>query len=106
MTVAEVVDLHLTSEHEVVFLGFAPGFAYIGGLPEERPVPPPRPPPDPGAGRLGCARSPVHRRVSTGHAGRVAVDPGRTTVPLWDPAVEPASYLLPGDRVRFTWVRP
>jgi inhibitor of KinA len=32
---SEVIDLHLSQTYQAYFLGFAPGFAYLGDLPEE-----------------------------------------------------------------------
>jgi allophanate hydrolase subunit 1 len=31
---------------------------------------------------------------------------GRTTVSMWNPNSEPASYFMPGDRVRFVPITP
>jgi allophanate hydrolase subunit 1 len=39
LTVAEVAELHSTAEYTVEFFGFAPGYAYIGGVPEAVRVP-------------------------------------------------------------------
>ena len=34
MTPAQIIDLHASVTYVVYFLGFVPGFAYLGGLPE------------------------------------------------------------------------
>ena len=34
LTPAEVVKQHCAAEYQVFFMGFQPGFAYLGGLPE------------------------------------------------------------------------
>jgi KipI family sensor histidine kinase inhibitor len=103
MSQREVVACHTGIEHEVAFIGFAPGFAYIAGLPERlrlprRPESRTRVP----AGSVALADrfTGVYPRVSPGGWQLI----GRTEVPMWDPAAEPASFLLPGDRVRFTRV--
>src|SRR5258708_40118787 len=42
LTTAEVIALHSWAEYRVYMIGFAPGFAYLGGLPP--PLHTPRPP--------------------------------------------------------------
>jgi KipI family sensor histidine kinase inhibitor len=84
----------------VLFLGFAPGFAYLGGL----------------AAALATARRPTPReRVPSGSvaiAGRqTAIYPrsmpggwqliGRTDVQLFDPSRSKPALLEPGATVRF-----
>jgi KipI family sensor histidine kinase inhibitor len=100
----EVIERHVAMRHEVAFVGFAPGFAYIAGLPEELRVPRrarPRTRVPAGSVALADEFTGVYPRESPGGWQLV----GRTTVPMWDPAAEPASFLMPGDRVRFVPVR-
>ncbi len=97
---AQVAELHAASVYRVFCLGFVPGFAYLGPLPE----------------RLALPRRPEPRlRVPEGSvaiAGRqTAVYPfataggwhliGRTTARPWDLRRDPPALLRPGDRVRF-----
>ena len=96
----EVVRLHATTEYTAFMLGFTPGFAYLGLLPEA----------------LACARLATPRaRVPAGSvalAGRqTGIYPvaspggwqlvGRTSRRLFDPFRETPALLAPGDRVRF-----
>jgi len=96
----DLVRLHASSEYTAFMLGFTPGFAYLGLLPEA----------------LECARRATPRvRVpagSVGLAGRLTgVYPvaspggwqivGRTSRRLFDPFGEAPALLAPGDRVRF-----
>lgn len=96
----EAAALHARAGYRVAFLGFAPGFAYLAGLPE----------------RLATSRLPTPRtRVPAGSVGiagdQTGVYPldspggwrliGRTPLSLFDPARTPMSLLHPGDRVRF-----
>ncbi len=96
----EVVRLHSSRIYRVYMLGFAPGFAYMGELPEALSVP-----------RLSTPRSAVPAG-SVGIAGRqTGIYPstspggwriiGRTSTRLFDPLQDPPAYLAPGDRVRF-----
>jgi 5-oxoprolinase (ATP-hydrolysing) subunit B len=100
LTAAEVIQLHAATEYEVFMLGFAPGFAYLGVVPEalavaRRASPRPRVP----AGSVAIAER---------QAGVYAVETpggwnliGRTHLVLWDPSRDPPALLAPGDRVRF-----
>jgi KipI family sensor histidine kinase inhibitor len=90
------------AEHELVaaFCGFAPGFAYLAGLPEELGLP-----------RLDSPRS----RVPAGSVGIggpwCGIYPtespggwrllGRTETVLWEPTRDRPALLAPGTRVRF-----
>lgn len=103
MTAAEVVAVHTGAVHEVAFLGFAPGFAYLTGLPAGRTVPRrPRPRSVVPAGAVGLADcyTGIYPRPSPGGWQLV----GRTDLRLWDTDREPAALLTPGVRVRFVEV--
>ncbi|NKE55817.1 5-oxoprolinase subunit PxpB [Lentzea sp. PSKA42] len=96
----EVVTLHTDAVYEVAFCGFAPGFAYLTGLPESLQQP-----------RLDSPRTKVPQG-SVGIAGEfTAAYPratpggwrliGRTEITLFDPKAETPALLQPGDQVRF-----
>jgi KipI family sensor histidine kinase inhibitor len=90
-----------TTRFRVAFCGFAPGFGYLAGLPEELRVPRRAGPrTSVPAGSLGLAGpyAGVYPRASPGGWQLV----GRTDAVLWDPAREPAALLAPGTDVRFT----
>ena len=98
---AEVVQMHSSATYLVYFLGFSPGFAYMGGLPEKLHMP-----------RLATPRA----RVAAGTVGiagsQTGVYPvdsaggwrliGRTPWRMFDPSSDPPTRLQPGDQVRFT----
>lgn len=100
LTADEVVALHTSVEYTVAFLGFAPGFPYLTGLPERMRV-----------SRLATPRTAVP-------AGSVAIADewcgiyptsspggwrllGRTDATLFDPRRDPPALLAPGTRVWF-----
>ena len=95
---------HAERDYPVLFLGFAPGFAYCGDLPPVLAVP-----------RLGTPRTttpPGSVAVAEGYTGHLSrracravggSSVGRSVV-LFDPTADPPTYLLPGDTVRFTAV--
>ena len=101
MTTAQAIELHRSASYLVYFLGFVPGFAYLGGLPEALVTP-----------RLATPR----RRVPAGSVGiagsQTGVYPfatpggwrllGRTPMAMFRTGREALSLLSIGDRVRFT----
>ncbi|PSL55032.1 KipI family sensor histidine kinase inhibitor [Saccharothrix carnea] len=104
LTTAEVVDLHTGADYRVAFCGFAPGFAYLTGLPE--PLRQPRldsPRTKVPAGSVGVAGefTAAYPRATPGGWRLI----GRTDAPLFDPRRPTPALLTPGDRVRFEAVR-
>jgi KipI family sensor histidine kinase inhibitor len=95
-----VIELHSSAEYIVHFLGFSPGFPYLGGMPEELATP-----------RLASPRV----RVAAGSVGiagkQTGVYPlaspggwrliGRTPLSLFGAEADPPALLAMGDRVRF-----
>jgi len=100
ITPAQAVELHSSATYLVYFLGFVPGFAYLGGLPQALVTP-----------RLATPR----RRVPAGSVGiagyQTGVHPfatpggwrllGRTPVAMFQADRKGLSVLSIGDRVRF-----
>ena len=104
--VRRVVDLVVAADLEVSFVGFAPGFPYLTGLPGPLADLPRRTTPRtsvPG-GSLAVAAgfAAVYPRSTPGGWHLL----GRTAVTLFDPDVPPHSRMAPGDRVRITVVGP
>ena len=97
---ADVVELHASATYRVLFLGFAPGFAYLGGLPAALATP---------------RRTSPRERVPAGSVGiageQTGVYPlampggwqliGRTDIALFDPDRPEPALFRPGAAVRF-----
>jgi KipI family sensor histidine kinase inhibitor len=100
ITEAQAIEMHASVEYLVYFLGFVPGFAYLGELPEELVTP-----------RLATPRKKVPAG-SVGIAGNhTGVYPfatpggwrllGRTPIAMFRAERDGLSLLSIGDRVRF-----
>lgn len=101
LEVEEVVRRHREADYVVAFCGFAPGFAYLTGLPAELEVPrleEPRSKVPAGSVGLAGTFTGVYPRSSPGGWRLIA----RTDERLWDVGREPPALLAPGTRVRFT----
>lgn len=99
----EVVALHSGGHYLVHAIGFAPGFPYLGGMPEK--IATPRlltPRSRVGAGSVGIAgaQTGVYPLESPGGWNII----GWTPVKLFEATRDPAALLKPGDRVRFVSV--
>lgn len=96
----EVVARHTATPFTAAFCGFAPGFAYLAGLPPALAVPrraTPRPRVPAGSVALADAWCGVYPRASPGGWQLL----GTTAVELWDVDRDPPALLAPGTRVRF-----
>lgn len=101
LSTAEVTRLHSSATYLVYFLGFSPGFAYLGGLPDVLKVP-----------RLTTPRGHVAAGtigIAGAQTGIYPVDSpggwrliGRTPLRMFDPAATPPTRLQPGDQVSFS----
>jgi 5-oxoprolinase (ATP-hydrolysing) subunit B len=103
MSVDEVVKRHTGGEYIVFFLGFQPGFAYLGGLDAALHMPrraEPRLEVPAGSVGIGGAQTGIYPAVSPGGWQLL----GRTDLKLFDASRNPPSLMQPGDRVRFTAV--
>jgi KipI family sensor histidine kinase inhibitor len=96
----EAIELHSSTEFVVAFCGFAPGFGYLTGLPQDRGVPrlqTPRTQVPAGSVALAGEYSAVYPKRAPGGWQLI----GRTDLALWDPDRDPVSLFTPGVRVRF-----
>ncbi|HTT62545.1 MAG TPA: 5-oxoprolinase subunit PxpB [Bryobacteraceae bacterium] len=96
----EVVAIHSGAGYLVYFLGFSPGFPYLGGLPESIAAPrleTPRKRVPAGSVAIGGRQTGVYPLASPG-GWRII---GRTPLHLFDAAADPPALLQMGDHVRF-----
>jgi inhibitor of KinA len=105
LTRAQTIELHSSTSYLVYFLGFAPGFAYLGELPEPLVTPrlatPRRIVP---AGSVGIAGSQTGvYPVATPGGWRIL---GRTPTPMFRADENGLSLLAIGDRVQFVPISP
>jgi KipI family sensor histidine kinase inhibitor len=96
----DVVRLHTSAEYLVYFLGFSPGFPYLGGLPAELAtprLPAPRKRVPAGSVAIGGSQTGIYSMETPG-GWRII---GRTTVRLFDADANPPALLHTGDHIRF-----
>lgn len=105
MSLARVVELHTSIIYTVYFLGFVPGFAYLGELPDSLAIPRlPTPRRAVPAGSVGIAGSQTGvYPISTPGGWRLL---GRTPLAVFRPDNSEMSLLSIGDRVRFVPISP
>lgn len=100
LRVEDVIELHSKPEYLVYMIGFAPGFPYLGGLPERLATPrleKPRLSVPKGSVGIGGSQTGVYSVDSPGGWRLI----GRTPLPLYDPKQDPPALLQAGDRLRF-----
>lgn len=100
ITPESVIELHASTTYRVYFLGFAPGFAYLGDVAEELATPRlPSPRKSVPAGSVGIAgRQTGVYPIATPGGWRLL---GRTPLKMFQPDRAEMSLLALGDRVRF-----
>lgn len=100
LTEKQVVELHSSIDYVVWFLGFQPGFPYLGGLPEQLATPrrdEPRLQVPAGSVGIGGAQTGIYPLATPGGWQLI----GHTPLPLFDPDRNEPVLLRPGDTVRF-----
>jgi KipI family sensor histidine kinase inhibitor len=100
LSAERVVELHSSAEYLVYFLGFSPGFPYLGGMPPELATPrlgSPRKCVPAGSVAIGGAQTGIYPADSPG-GWRII---GRTPLRLFDASASPPALLRMGGRLRF-----
>ena len=97
----QVVRLHSSPTYLVYFLGFSPGFVYLGGLPEILHAPRlASPRPSIAGGSVGIAGSQTGIYPVDSPGGWKLI--GRTPLRMFDPEATPPTRLQPGDKMKFS----
>ena len=100
LTIEEVIRLHCSRTYHAYFLGFAPGFAYLGDLPEQLATPrleTPRAKVAAGSVAIAGRQTAVYSFATPG-GWRLL---GRTPLSLFRADREPMGLIAIGDQVRF-----
>lgn len=100
MTPQQLVEAHAAGEYVVYFIGFQPGFPYLGGLDSRLHAPrraEPRVLVPAGSVGIGGSQTGIYPLASPGGWQLL----GRTPQALFNPQHQPPTLLRPGDRVRF-----
>jgi KipI family sensor histidine kinase inhibitor len=100
LTSHAVIDLHSKPVYRVYFLGFAPGFPYLGGMDPRIAIPrlsSPRKEVPPGSVAIADENTGIYPVASPG-GWRII---GRTPLRLFTPNADDPTLLQPGDSVRF-----
>jgi len=100
MSEKQVVELHASIEYRVWFIGFQPGFPYLGGMPEALTTPrraEPRVSVPAGSVGIGGAQTGIYPLESPGGWNLI----GRTDLMLFNSRLAEPSLLRPGDTLRF-----
>lgn len=100
LTTSQLIELHSSVEYRVYMIGFAPGFAYLGGLPEILHTP-----------RLAAPRQRIEASAIGIGGKQASINSvpgpsgwrfiGRTPLRVFDPARPKPFLLRAGDRVSF-----
>lgn len=96
----QVVELHARVVYRVYFVGFVPGFAYLGSVPPQIAAPrldTPRMRVPPGSLGIAGRQTGIYPMESPGGWRLI----GRTERTLFDSQNDPPTLLRPGDRVKF-----
>lgn len=97
----EIIELHANATYTVYFIGFLPGFLYLGGLNERLHLPrkaTPRLRVDKGAVAIGGHQTGIYPMQSAGGWHII----GSTPVPLFDLTKEPPCFAKSGDQIKFS----
>ena len=100
LSAEEVIRLHYSATYTAYFLGFVPGFAYLGGLPAQLATPrlqTPRKQVPAGSVAIGGNQTGVYPTATPGGWRLI----GKTPLKLFDPVSAHSSFFEIGDHVRF-----
>ena len=100
LTIGEIIAKHCRPTYTVYFIGFLPGFLYLGGLPPELHQPRksvPRIRIKKGAVAIGGSQTGIYPLESPGGWNVL----GNTPLSFFDPHTSPPCFASPGDKLQF-----
>ena len=100
LTKSEIIKLHSQSIYTVFFIGFLPGFLYLGGLSETLYIPrksQPRLHVDKGSVGIGGVQTGIYPNNSPGGWNII----GKTPINLFDPKAQNPCFAQCGDQIQF-----
>lgn len=100
LSIDDVIELHQQQSYRVYAIGFAPGFAYLGELPEQLATPrldSPRKKVPKGAVAIADRQTAVYPAVSPGGWNLIGLCP----IDMFNPTTTPSMPVAVGDEVRF-----
>jgi inhibitor of KinA len=99
-TIENIIDLHTSAQYTVFFIGFLPGFLYLGGLNTLLQTPRkaiPRLKVEKGAVAIGGSQTGIYPQQSAGGWNII----GNTPVPFFDVEKSPPCFAESGDKIQF-----
>ena len=102
-SVADIVRLHTKTDYLVYFIGFQPGFLYLGGLHQNLHVPRksnPRVRVDKGSVGIGSAQTGIYPQNSSGGGNII----GKSPLNSFNMKASNPCFAKPGDRIQFVSV--
>ena len=100
LSIPEIIQLHTSSVYTVYFIGFLPGFLYLGGLEKRLRIhrkETPRMEVQKGAVGIGENQTGIYPKTSPGGWQII----GKSPVSFFDKYANPPCVILPGDKVKF-----
>ncbi|MDY8138073.1 5-oxoprolinase subunit PxpB [Aquimarina sp. 2201CG5-10] len=100
LTIDEVIALHASPIYTVYFIGFLPGFLYLGGLKDELILPRKTTPSlsvEKGSVAIGGSQTGVYPSNSPGGWHVI----GKTPLNFFDPKSDDPCFVNPGDKIQF-----
>ena len=102
-SVADIIRLHSETDYLVYFIGFQPGFLYLGGLHQNLHIPRksnPRVRVDKGSVGIGGAQTGVYPQISSGGWNII----GKSPLNFFNMKATNPCFAKPGDRIQFVAV--
>lgn len=100
LDISQIITLHSSQIYTVFFIGFLPGFMYLGGLPKQLEIPrksTPKTVVPKGAVAIGGAQTGVYPMESPGGWNII----GNTPIDFFNPNMKSPCFVKAGDQIRF-----